>query len=453
MFSFKEEGSGYLMIAMAFLTYALFKSQAVQSLLASKKKWLQKKRFTMVVIITIAASFLSAIIDWESELIHFYPTLLPLFLDLGFDAFSPFLCLYGGYVAGSLVFLSPENRTMLLNRYVNKYVGSTKFTMVDALPFSILCWIIFTTIVVLFNVWYCNKISHNSSRNLQEFSKKKSEKVPLFNWKRKLTLFLTFFFVLIGILGSISYFASKNKNKKEWTAEEKENYKIITNEDLNTEPKYTELGKIKIGEGEESEMKIAKVEEEKKSYWGKFGEWGARQLTYWYTIGAMVICLLNSLEIIETLTKSVIKTVPLIINWTLIATTFGILDIMRININFGFLKVDSSYARFYILPALFVIFSISTVILGFVGYLVGPLTKILASVSRRTALYGFYSILMSRYIATNVGHSNVNLDVSLQAVKVSKKEYYKKTWLLWLILFITGLIIVITTPWFIERTK
>ncbi|CAG8697109.1 1662_t:CDS:2, partial [Ambispora leptoticha] len=36
---------------------------------------------------------------------------------------------------------------------------------------------------------------------------------------------------------------------------------------------------------------------------------------------------------------------------------------------------------------------------------------------------------MARFIATNLGHSNPNRDASLQAVKVSKKEYYKKTWL------------------------
>ena len=50
---------------------------------------------------------------------------------------------------------------------------------------------------------------------------------------------------------------------------------MITNEDLNAEPKYTELGEVEIEKGKEGEaeeaakkrkMKIAKVEEEKKSF-------------------------------------------------------------------------------------------------------------------------------------------------------------------------------------------
>ncbi|CAG8697119.1 1663_t:CDS:2, partial [Ambispora leptoticha] len=56
------------------------------------------------------------------------------------------------------------------------------------------------------------------------------------------------------------------ENKKELTAEEKENYKLITNEDLNQENKYTELGKVEIGKGGKGEMEIAEVKKKKESY-------------------------------------------------------------------------------------------------------------------------------------------------------------------------------------------
>src|SRR4051812_6490900 len=104
------------------------------------------------------------------------------------------------------------------------------------MDFRIAAWLIFTAIVVLFNIWYCYKIYRKTSpkpseklllenKNLQKTKKSK------FTGRQKVILGVFSFFVIISALGSINWFSNKiNKNIKS-NPESKlcDNYPYISN--------------------------------------------------------------------------------------------------------------------------------------------------------------------------------------------------------------------------------
>jgi len=86
--------------------------------------------------------------------------------------------------------------------------GKTDFKGSSGITFRLAVWLIFTTIFVLFNIWYCNKIYYESLSQ----SQKKIPKLlpPHEESKRKLSRGVKWLigiifgsFILVSILGSV----------------------------------------------------------------------------------------------------------------------------------------------------------------------------------------------------------------------------------------------------------
>ena len=79
-------GQGLSIFAFAFFLHAILQSQVFQALFASKRKWLEKKKYFTIGLITIVAALLSSNLSWFDEFVHFYPLVIPLLMAMGFDA-------------------------------------------------------------------------------------------------------------------------------------------------------------------------------------------------------------------------------------------------------------------------------------------------------------------------------------------------------------------------------
>jgi len=70
---------------------------------------------------------------------------------MGFDTFSSLLCLYGGSAVGIIGSISNQGRQHFFNKFVNP-TAKTHFTGSEGRLFSIMTWLILTTILVFFNI-------------------------------------------------------------------------------------------------------------------------------------------------------------------------------------------------------------------------------------------------------------------------------------------------------------
>ena len=431
------DGNGLTIIAFAFLLYAILQSKTFEALFASKRKWLQKRRFATIAIITIFTSFLASTLWWADEFIHFYPLLVPLLLTMGFDAISAVLCLWGGTIVGVIGSIATENHGGVFKQCVND-PASTHFNGTEGLWFRIITWVILTTILVFFNIWYCNKVQ----KKLTSLPAKEAlpEKIPAFNWKRKLVLIFSFFFILVSVFGSIGWFAKETGPIPE---------QICSKEEVED---YKELGTVKVSpdsSSEKNEIEIAEVKKSKKTSWGKFGEWEDAQKTYWFTIGGIVICLIAKLNIINTLTAAITKVIPIIIMYIFAYTAPMLLKAMKLKISStGF----SLVSRHTILPIIFVVFFVLCFFgLNIMRSALPIVAKTLKSFSANTLAYSVTVMFMGRFLANAVSPIDNNLQMTLQTNKLTYKKYIKKTWILWTIIFFVLLILIAALPFFIDR--
>ena len=198
IFNFK--GNGFGVIAFAFLIYAFLESKVLQTLFASQQeKWKKgQKPWVIVVILTLFASIMSTNLAWYDEFILFYPLIIPLFLSLGLDTFTALLCFFGGSSAGLLGIISTQWIGNAGSVAVNPNVKSSEYEIegTSGMGFRLAAWLIFTAIVMLFNVWYCSKIYQKnvskSSPKLLTETKKEPVKIKkpksLIKKKRKPSL-------------------------------------------------------------------------------------------------------------------------------------------------------------------------------------------------------------------------------------------------------------------------
>jgi len=70
---------------------------------------------------------------------------------MGFDTFSSLLCLYGGSAVGIIGSIGSQGRQHFFNKIVNPK-AKTHFTGSEGRSFSIMVWLILTTILVFFNI-------------------------------------------------------------------------------------------------------------------------------------------------------------------------------------------------------------------------------------------------------------------------------------------------------------
>ncbi|KLL03203.1 MAG: hypothetical protein MRECE_24c018 [Mycoplasmataceae bacterium CE_OT135] len=458
---FNLSGNGLSIIAFAFLIYAFLESKALQSFFASSKqeKW-KKRRNRVIVILTVAASIMSTFLFWYDEYIHFFPLIIPLFLSMGLDGFSSFFCLFGGAAAGLMAAVSPVNLTSYFN-HVNEYTDDkTAFKGADGIGFRLVSWLIFTTIIVFFNIWYCNKIylqssSQKKKETVKALPNKFVAKKPLSKKIKWIIISVFGFFVLGSILGSIPWFA-KNLPGKEGTIQEKapylsSSYKAgLSKRGESTGETYKKIGtmdkEITTGEEEEKgkQQDIAKVETNvNESFWPKFGHWDELQLCSWFVVGAIIICLLSKQNVANTLITTAQKTIPILIGYILMSTAATIIKEsgMQNRLKDYLLseKITKHASIFALFSIFFSFFLVSLVAHSLAFPLFLSVVPALFAISPQVVLYATIIMLMARFLAVSISPTNVILMNALEASGTTYKEYIKKTWVLWLIIFLVAL--------------
>ncbi|RHZ36633.1 hypothetical protein [endosymbiont GvMRE of Glomus versiforme] len=458
---FNLQGNGLSIVAFAFLIYAFLNSKILQNFFASgdQEKW-KKNRKWVIVGLTIFASTLSTFLWWYDEYILFFPLVIPLFLNIGLDKFSSFICLFGGASAGILSAVSPEIWTGIFNQ-INVTTGKTNFTGTSGISFRLASWLIFTIIFVLFNILYCNKIYYKSSslsqKKIPETLPVKKENEKKLSRGVKWLIGLVFgFSILITILGAIGWFAS---DKTPWGKREG-----ISNDYLTSSYKGGIMGKRGGGTGEDykkigtmpkniisddpkdkgKQQHMATVETNKtERFWPKFGEWGHLQTCVIFVIGAVIICLLSRQGIANNLITGFQKTVPIILGYIFMATSATIAQESGMSNKLKDYILSEKVTKHASIFALFSIFFSFLVICFFVESLASTLffsiSPALFAISPNTLLYGAMIMILARFLVASVSPTNAILMSALKEVGTSYKEYVKKTWVLWLIVFLVAL--------------
>lgn len=462
-----EYGNGLGIIAFAFLIYALVESKVLQSFFVStaSEKW-KKRRNWVIIILTITTSLLTTFLFWYDEYIHFFPLIIPLFLTMGLDGFSSFLCLFGGAAAGLLSSVSPLHQTSNTNLINAELGGRTNFKGADGIGFRLVCWLIFTTIFVLFNLWYSNKIYRRApSSNFLETTKslpKEIKSAPKLSKAIKWTVIATFgFFVAVSFLATIPWFADKEKGlpttaerkeEKEWKDMLSSSYPAgIKQGPYPSKETYRKIGttdKEAITHDPKDKGQsqfIAKVgTEATEKFWPKFGSWGNLQVCSWFVIGAIIICLLSKQSIVNTLIATGKKTFPILVGYTLLATTTltvkesGISDTLASCLSSE--KV-TKHANVLALFGVFFLIFLVVLMLGTHGGVWLALVPTLYAVSANTVLYAAMIASLAGMLAMFIRPDPILMN-GLEASGSNYKEYLKKTWPLWTIIFLISLLLV-----------
>jgi uncharacterized ion transporter superfamily protein YfcC len=341
---------------------------------------------------------------------------IPLFLAIGFDFFSAFLCLYGGSIAGLIGLASPER----MGKYIRT---SVKFDGLFGANFRLLFFAIFTAIIVLFNVWYSNKIERKKEASEKDLTKEKNP-YP-FNKTRKIILFVAGFFLIISILGQFAPFAKmieKSKITEKIPEEFTGKYEEKEHEDLG------ELGNVKIAKT---------VTDKNKVYWGKFGNWNARSIDCWFIFGGIIICLIAKLNIVKTFTVAAQNSLPLLFIYILSAAPAEI--IMKSGFSDSLagkiLPENSSPSAGFLM--LLSIFILSTIISFFVcstaitSSLVSVSKPALLAISSQTLIFAGIFSWIGGILGMAFSPANGILVASLEKSETSYKQFIQKTWKLW----------------------
>lgn len=436
---FISQGIGF--IIFGFFLYALLQSQSFQAFFRSRQKWFKKRRFLTIALVTIFVALLSTGLSWFDEFIYFYPLLIPLFLSLGFDTFSTFLCLYGGSLAGFFGIISFGRMLKHFNESFSSVKGKVNYTGNFGIGFRITCWIFFVTITVLFNLWY-------SSRNSGSAVPKKDnpppspQTPPKFTFARKAILVIAGIFFLGSILAQIPFFARKLEAPVQ---------KIPPHISSDFETThYTEVGKI----GEE--MEIAKVETKKESYWGTFGNWGVRALDCWFLVGGIIICLVAKLNFFKTLIKAAQKTLPLIlVNYVLTYVPVFILQKSGMTGRLTTLLSSAEVQKNIKYVALFSVFGLSLIIswlinnTWFAVAVVSILAPTLLNISESTLLYAALFAWIGHIVGIAYSPNNGILVESLEKSQTTYRQFLKKTWKLGVVTLLAALMLVLVWSKFI----
>src|SRR3954451_5158552 len=105
---------------------------------------------------------------------------------------------------------------------------------------------------------------------------------------------------------------------------------------------------------------------------------------------------------------------------------------MGLNISSGF----SLGSRYTILPIIFVVFFVLCFFgLNIMKTALPIVAKTLKSLSANTLAYSVAVMFMGRFLANGVSPIDNNLQMTLQTNKLTYKQYIKKTWVLWAIIF------------------
>lgn len=396
---------GMTIFSLAFFLYAILQSQALQSIFFSQRKWLQRKKYLTITLVTFFAAFLGSNLSWFDELIHFYPIVIPLFLSMGFDIFSSFLCLYGGSIAGLMGLVS----TWRIKQYFDQSFGEKKnsfdYSGTSEIIFRLISFLIFTSIIIIFNIWYCskNKQKLTTEKNSEVFS----NQVPLvFNKVRKFVLIIATIILVISIFSQVSFMD-----------------KFFS--------RYAE-----------------KIPSQISSEWGVFGKWGGTSVDCLFIIGGIVICLISKQKIMNNFLIAINESIPILLVYVFAAVPTTI--IRESGISEKIVKkllptnTDTNF-KYIILFSVFglsILFSFLFNTVAITAALVATLTPLLLGISQQFLVFAAIFSWMGGIIGTAFSPHSGTLVNSLERIKISYKEFIKKTWILWLIMTIVSFCLV-----------
>ena len=425
---------GLSIFAFAFFLYAIFQSQALQALFASQIKWLKKRKYLTIALITFVTALLSSNLSWFDEFVHFYPLIIPLMMAMGFDIFSSILCLYGGAVAGLMGMASSERMKGYFGLVAGKVEGKVNYDGLSGISFRVLTFILFISIVILFNIWYCRR--NEGARIKEENDLTKETIPPKFNRTRKIVLAVAGFFFLGAVFAQIPCFArvlkldKVSENTPEWVSG---HYK--------EGDKYQDVGNLE-------EMPIAKTSPNIKKNWGVFGNWEDKAINCWLIIGGIIICLTTQQSIIGNLNTAMKNGIPLVLVYTFAAVPAAIMNISGISDKLAQVLLPKTVMAIPVLLLLF-IFGASILLTFLVGSttaiastLVGCLAPTLLSFSESTLIYAALFAWIGAILGMAFSPNNGILRASLEKGEVSYKQFIKKVWGLGLIMFTTACILV-----------
>jgi uncharacterized ion transporter superfamily protein YfcC len=417
---------GLSIFIFAFFLYALLQSKALQSLFATQRKWLQKRKYFTIALITFLAALLSSNLSWFDEFIHFYPLIIPLIMTMGFDLLSSVLCLYGGSIPGLIGLVSTGRMQRYFENSFDSVKGKINYNGLNGIGFRIFAFFLLVSIVILFNIWYC---SRNKQKFVEENNLNEQGSPPPFTRTKKIILAVAGFFLLGAILAQVSPIA---KTLKTYTDKV---HPIISSE-YEGENVYNELGEF-VGK-----MKISEVKENKKGYWGTFGDWEHMSIDCWLLIGGIIICLLAREKIIKVLIKATQLSIPIVLVYIFAAVPA---EIIRES---GLVKGLENYLpdtaspnyKWWILLSIFGIcaaanFFLDTTFIG--STLVSALAPVIIAFSSSILIYAAIFAWMGTILGISFSPNNGILMNSLEKSKVSYKQFIKKTWILWLIMSLT----------------
>ena len=330
-----------------------------------------------------------------------------------------------------------------MNSYFSSSFGKAKegvnYTGTTGIGFRIVSFILFTTIIILFNIWYC-------SRNKKRASKSKSSNLtketapPPFNRTRKIILAVAGFFLLVGILAQVPWFADKSSKIKDKVSDK------ISSEFKETE--HEEMGNMG------KEMKFTKTKEDKKSYWGTFGKWEGMGIDCWLIIGAIIICLLAKISIMGTLTTAVQSAIPLVLVYIFAAVPATIVQGSGMSENLAKTILPTSVMTKAKYWALLPIFGLSMLVsflidsTSITAAMIAALAPTLASISSSVLIYAAIFAWVGGILGMAFSPNNGILIATLEKSKTTYKQFIKKTWMLGLIMLATAFGLVWFWTWF-----
>ena len=426
-------GQGLSIFAFAFFLHSFLQSQAFQALFASQRQWLTKRKYFTITLITVAAAILSSNLSWFDEFIHFYPLVVPVLLSVGFDVFSALLCLYGGSVAGLIGLVSSERMSSYFKECFSSVGGVDYERGLAGLGFRLVALLLFTGLVVCFNIWYCSR-NKNNSLTEEDNTIEAPTAPPLFTRKRKIVLVIVGFFFGLTILAQLIPVKYTEKISQQVPERIVGNYQV---------KEYEEQGEIG------GKFPIAKVKTYNKSLWEKFGEWGETSIDCWLILGGIIICWLTKQSIIENLTTAAQNSLPLLLIYIFSAVPGTILEksglgkLLAGNI---LSKQPVTGAKYWALIPVF----FSAILAGFLVcsssiaiILVSTLAPILKALSPTILIYAAIFAWMGVMIGMAFSSNQGILQASLEKNQLSYPQFIEKVWPLWLILFIatSGLVV------------
>lgn len=162
----------------------------------------------LMVILTFILSFFAASYGMGEEALVFYPILVPLFLNAGYDMMVPFAIIFGGTMVGGIPAFSNPFSTIIAS-------NAAGVNWMDGLYERLILWIILTGFTAWYTVRYAAKVKKDPASSLvlrmdgavnppYDVSINSSGITPNLDGKTTLLL-LVYLFAFLGMIGGVVF--------------------------------------------------------------------------------------------------------------------------------------------------------------------------------------------------------------------------------------------------------